>query len=363
MHISDILFRSNLVALRGTHTVTTLAQRILRRIRRRFVSSGRKLESPTDQHNRLILAGARQLGLTATELPSKFLRISDGKKVIYSTESNFSFESLTAFWMCGDKHLTSLLLQEAGVPVPEFSVFDANDLRGAFSSFHTLVPPLVVKPCHGSGGRGITVGVETLRQFRKAFYRAALIANQVIVERLVPGRHWRITLFDGELVFAVERLNAFVVGDGHSSIRTLVNRYNNTIVLRDGFLVSHPVHIDKETYAALREQDLTPSSIPQAGKKVILKRICNAAAGGRTIDVTGSLHDDYLDLARKAASTMAARLAGVDLIAPDITVSNDGNSAVVNEVNTTPDLLLTHYDVSGSGNAAATVGRLLSMIF
>jgi len=361
VYILSMRYRASLCVLRGLHIVASLAKRILRRIRRRFVSSGRKLESATDQHNRLILTGARKLGLRAEELPTKFLRISDGKKVIYSRESSFSFESLTAFWMCGDKHLTSLLLKEAGVPVPEFSVFHSSDLRSAFSSFHKLSPPLVVKPCRGSGGRGITVGIQTMRQFRRAVYRAALTTDRVVVERYVPGRHWRITLLDGELLFAQERLHAFVVGDGKSSIRALVNRYNNSIVLRDGFLVSHPVHIDGETYAALQGQDLTPSSVPKAGRNVSVKRICNAAAGGRTIDVTGSLHDDYLDLARRAASTMGARLAGVDLIAPDITVGKDGDCAVVNEVNTSPGLM--DYDVSGSDNAPEYVGRLLSMIF
>jgi cyanophycin synthetase len=207
------------------------------------------------------------------------------------------------------------------------------------------------------------VGVTTLQEFRRACSRAALTADPIIVEQLVAGRHWRITLFDGELVFACERLPAFVVGDGQSSIQALVSRRNNAIAERDGFPNAYPIHVDKDTHAALHDQNMTPASVPPAGHKVVLKRICNAAVGGLTVDITGSLHDDYLDLARKAAAAMGARLAGIDIIAPDATQPIGNGRVFINEVNTTPDLLLNHFDVSGSGNAIASVGRLLTMVF
>jgi len=103
--------------------------------------------------------------------------------------------------------------------------------------------------------------------------------------------------------------------------------------------------------------------VPAAGHRVVLKRICNAAVGGLTVDITGSLHEDYLNLARRAAAAMGARLAGVDIIGPDASQPIGNGGVFVNEVNTTPDLLLNHFDVSGCGNAIASVGRLLTMVF
>jgi cyanophycin synthetase len=314
-------------------------------------------------HNRLVLSAARKIDLRVDELPSQILRISDGKRLVYSTDFNFSFESLTAYWLCGNKHLTSVLLRERGIPVPDFTVFRAKDLASAFSAFQGLRHPVVVKPCFGAGGRGITVGVTTLPEFRRACFRAALAADPIIVEQLVAGRHWRITLFDGELVFACERLPAFVVGDGQASIEALVSRRNKAIAERDGFPSAYPIQLDEDTRAALRAQNMTLACVPAAGQRVVLKRICNAGVGGLTVDVTGSLHEDYLDLARRAAAALGARLSGVDLIGPDATQPIGRGGVFVNEVNTTPDLLLNHFDVSGSGNAIASVGRLLTMVF
>jgi cyanophycin synthetase len=303
------------------------------------------------------------MALRVDELPYQMLRISDGSRMLYSTGFNFSFESVTAHWLCGNKHLTSTLLRERGLPVPDFAVFGAKDLSAAFSAFESFKPPVVVKPCFGAGGEAITVGVSTLAQFRRACYRAALAADPILVEQQVAGRHWRITLFDGALVFACERLPAFVVGDGRASIEALVARRNATIAGRGGFPRAYPIRLDEESRAALRAQDLTAASVPAAGRRVVLKRVCNAAAGGLTADITSRVHADYLDLARRAAAALGARLAGVDIIAADATQPMASAGAFINEVNTTPDLLLNHFDVSGAGDALATVRRFLEMVF
>ena len=347
-----------LLVFRAIHVLKKLLE-VARRI-----AAARRAQTPQSQmHNRLVASAARALNLAVDELPYRMLRISDGKRLVYSTDFNFSFESLTAYWLCGNKHLTSALLRERGIPVPDFAVYRAKDLASAFSAFHGLRHPVVVKPCFGAGGQGITVGVATLAELRRACYRAALAADPIIVEQMVPGRHWRVTLFDGELVFACERLPASVVGDGHSSIRALVSRRNDAITQRGGFPSAYPIHVDRDTRAALRGQNMTPESVPAAGQRVVLKRICNAAVGGLTRDISASLHRDYLDLARQAAAALGARLAGVDIIGPDATRPIGTGGVFVNEVNTTPDLLLNHFDVSASGDATATVGRLLKMVF
>ena len=350
--------RCGLLSFRGIYVLKKILARMQRIARPR---RARAAKSAT--HNRLVLSAARQLGLRAEELSYRMLRISDGNRLVYSTDFDFSFESLTAHWLCGNKHLTSALLRERGIPVPDFAVYRATDLASAFSAFHGMSRPVVVKPCFGAGGEGITVGVATAREFRAACYRAALAADPIIVEQLVRGRHWRVTLFDGQLVFACERLPAHVVGDGRSSIEALVRRRNDAIVERAGLPSAYPIHVDEDTLAALRDRRMTPQSVPGDGERVVLKRICNAAVGGMTVDITARLHDDFLDLARRAAAVMGARLAGVDIIGPDATQPLGDGCAFVNEVNTTPDLLLNHFDVSGAGDAVGCVVRLLKMVF
>jgi D-alanine-D-alanine ligase-like ATP-grasp enzyme len=344
---------------RWLHALENDARSVMRRLR--FA----KREALTDkctQINGLVSVAARTLGLHVDELSYGFLRITDGVTVVFSRDFDFSVESLTAYWLCGDKHLTSVLLRDAGLPVPDFTVVYANSLASAFSAFEKLPRPLVVKPCFGAGGQGVTIGITTLQHFRKACYRALIGCDRLLIERFVAGRHWRIHTFDGQMISAFERLPASVLGDGKASIASLIDESNRAIVMRHGFPSAHPISLDRETRAVLREEGLTPSTVPPPQRRVVLKRICNAAAGGVTVDVSGSVHPDYVQLARRAAAVMGARLVGVDIIAPD--VSNPlHESAVINEVNTTPALEIANFDISGRDNAAASVERFLSLVF
>jgi cyanophycin synthetase len=344
---------------RRLHTLKKYARILFRRL------PFSKWEKSVDRGaliNDLVSAAARKLDLHVDELPYGFLRITDGATVVYSRDFDFSLESLTAYWLCGDKHLTSLLLRDAGLPVPDFTVVHECDLASAFASFGKLSPPLVVKPCFGAGGEGVTVGVTTLRDFRNACYHALVSCDRLMVEQFVPGRHWRIHTFGGQMISALERLPAFVIGDGKSSIARLIEDSNKAIGMRHGFPTAHPIRVDAETRGLLCEQGRKPSTVLPQNQRVVLKRICNAAAGGVTVDVSRSVHPDYVQLARRAAAVMGARLVGIDIIAPDVTTPLH-ESAVINEVNTTPALEIANFDISGRDSAAASVERLLSLVF
>jgi D-alanine-D-alanine ligase-like ATP-grasp enzyme len=358
MGLAQIRDNGMVFALRGMRA----AGQVRRRIQRHIVSA-RRTRPAGGSHNDLVRTAALSLNLQVEDLPSQFLRISDGTTVIYSNDFNFSFESLTAYWMCGDKYLTSLLLQRAGIRVPEFRLFHSNDLGKALAAFSTLDCPLVVKPCFGSSGEGITVGVRTFREYRKACFRAATTSNGIIVEQFAKGRHFRITLLDQELIAAFERLPASVIGDGKSSISELIARRNCAIALNEGFPNAYPIRIDADTKWMLSNQNVSVHTVPPAGDTIVLKSVCNAAVGGSTVDVSRQVHPDYLTLARNAACVMGARLAGIDLIAPDVTLPIQTSDIFVNEVNTTPDLMLSHFDVSGCGDAVETARHVLSRAF
>src|SRR5438093_6466949 len=101
--------RGILLMLRGIRLAAQLKKNVYRHI---FdVNKGKHGANPL--HNQLVRTAAKSLNLEVEELPNDFMRISNGDTVLYANDFNFSLESLTAYWMCGDKHLTSLLLQKA----------------------------------------------------------------------------------------------------------------------------------------------------------------------------------------------------------------------------------------------------------
>ena len=68
----------------------------------------------------------------------------------------------------------------------------------------------------------------------------------------------------------------------------------------------------------LKEQGLTPDSVPASGQIVQLRANSNISTGGDSIDMTDQMHDSYKQLAVGIAHAMGAKVCGVDLIIPDL---------------------------------------------
>lgn len=330
------------------HRARILFVVITNRMRQLLISTTRRLgwqsapESVLDLTNRLVETAARNCGVTVKRLDSKFLSLSKAGKTYFSTSTNFSFESLTAYWICGDKYLSAQLLSEAGLPVPLCSKYAAADPVAAFESFAKLPTPNVVKPNRGSGGNGVTVNIDNLPDFRRAFYNAAAYCSEIIVEQFVEGPNWRCNVLHDELITAWKRLPAQVNGDGHSSIGDLIRAYNANLGTTEGFPVGMPIVVDKSATQNLAKQGFSLATILDINQVAYVHFICNYSVGGRTQDITETVHPDFHQMSIQAAKSLGAKFVGIDMIADDITSPYTPGSAFILEVNTTPGLHVKH---------------------
>jgi cyanophycin synthetase len=323
----------------GSRSIS-LASAVSRRLR-----SQTRVKSTLEEHNRLFRTAAERLGMVVRILDDRFIEISHGDSRLFVSSTNFSFESLTAYWLCGDKHLSADLLKGAALCVPDHTQFRLKDYDRAVDLFEAMEKPVVVKPARGSSGDGVTVGVESKRDFRKAFVKAAAVCPDILVEQFIEGNHWRVTMLNGELIVAFERYTAHVIGDGVTTVKGLVLSSNEALSQFDGFDTGKPIPMNMHARRDLKRQGHTFASVPDNGERVCVRLICNAAVGGRTRDVTDTIHPDYIEIARKAADALGARFAGVDIIAKDVTRSVAQGDYCINEVNTTPDMLCPNYAV------------------
>lgn len=160
-----------------------------------------------------------------------------------------------------------------------------------------------------------------------------------MIEQYVEGENFRLTVLGGELITAIRRLPAHVTGDGSSSIGELIDAKNNAYASTTAETrLINPITIDADVRNRLRSDGLTMRSVPKSGHVIYLRKISNASQGGEIQDVTDQCHSDYKKLAVSAAKIMGASLAGVDIIARDISAPFQAGNAVINEVNTTPGL-------------------------
>ncbi|HEY2909508.1 MAG TPA: acetate--CoA ligase family protein, partial [Gemmataceae bacterium] len=236
-----------------------------------------------------------------------------------------------------DKDLTRSLLRSVGVPVPEGRpVSDAED---AWEAAREIGVPVVVKPRFGNQGRGVAAYLTTEEQVKAAFAAAKLEGSSIIVERFIAGADHRLLIVGDKLVAAARREPAHVIGDGMRTVAELVEQVNADP--RRGHDHATPlsrIRLDSIAMGVLAEQQLNPSSIPSAGVKVLIRRNGNLSTGGTATDVTDLVHPDVAARAVEAAKVIGLDIAGIDVLAADISRPLDEQHGAVVEVNAGPGL-------------------------
>lgn len=259
-----------------------------------------------------------------------------------------------------DKDLTRQLLQSIGVPVPQGRpVEDAED---AWAAAQELGGPVVVKPQFGNQGRGVATNLITREQVVAAFAAAKEEGDSIVVERSHTGADYRILVVGDQVIAASRREPAHVIGDGESTIRQLVDEVNRDPRRSDDHATAlTKIVLNSIALAVLEEQGYTPDSVPPAGRKVLIRRNANLSTGGTAVDVTDSVHPHVAARAVDAARVIGLDIAGIDVIAEDISRPMEEQGAIVVEVNAGPGLRM-HLEPS-SGLPRPVGQAIIEMMF
>lgn len=272
------------------------------------------------------------------------IRLSDGNLVqlgygarqrrIWTAETDRT--SAIAESISRDKDLTKSLLQSCGVPVPEGRMVDSAE--DAWDAAEDIGVPVVVKPYDGNHGRGVFTNLMTREEVETAYAVAIEEGNGVIVERFVSGNEHRLLVVGGRLAAAAMGETASVVGDGNSTIEELIESQINSDPRR-GNTEEHPlncVRLDSAARLELKRQGYADgSAVPPAGRSVLIQRNGNVA-----FDVTDRVHPSVAAHASLAARVVGLDIAGVDLVAEDISRPLDEQRGAIVEVNAGPGLLM-----------------------
>jgi cyanophycin synthetase len=243
--------------------------------------------------------------------------------------------------LANDKAFVKALWSQHGIPVPEGSV--VIDECGARRAAARIGGHVIIKPADAECGRGLTRRPATPEAVSAAFShaQAASASGNVIVERFVDGAWHRLLVVNQRLVAAVRREPASVVGDGRHTIGELVAIANDDC--RRGpdhrwplrFLALNEIELEN-----LAVEGLTCNSVLPQGKRVFLRETASAAAGAESFDVTEQVHPETRKLAVDAARLVGLDIAGLDLIAADISQPLSAQDGAFLEINEQPAIFM-----------------------
>jgi cyanophycin synthetase len=138
-----------------------------------------------------------------------------------------------------------------------------------------------------------------------------------------------------------------VVGDGRSTINELVAQVNQDPRRSDGHgTVLSRIRLDGIALGVLAEQGQTPESVPGSGQRVLIRRNANLSTGGTATDVTDLVSPRVASQAVDAARAVGLDVAGIDVLAADISRPLEEQGGAVVEVNAGPGLRM-HLEPSG----------------
>jgi cyanophycin synthetase len=303
----------------------------------------------------------------ATKIGAEFVEVSDGLcEIRLNGHATRVYKGLVmlddpvTLKVAGNKPLVHKLLTRAGLPVPEHCEFTLASLEYA-ERFLDRHAPCVVKPALDTGaGDGVAANVRTKRELRRAAASASLHGEHVLIEKQIRGDSYRLLYLDGNLLQALLRRSPTIIGDGESTLRSLIDRENQRRAVEGDASVTR-VHIDDDMRSTLRSQGFALNSIPDAGREVVVKTVVNDNAQRDNEAVTTSIGCALRDEGALAARTVGARLAAVDIITTNPRVSLNDAGGVIIEVNTTPGLH-HHYNICNPNESADVAVSILERL-
>ena len=248
--------------------------------------------------------------------------------------------------IASDKDLAKQLIAPCGIPVPEGQLIRTAD--AAVAAAEEIGYPVVVKPGEASRGEAVFLELTDAAAVRVAFAAAREVDSTVIVEKYIEGEEHRL-LVVGDKVVAATRAEAFrVTGNGRDSLHDLLNAALNRLADAAEPSVMPLTVEDFDDFPtvrlALSRQNLTFDAVPAVNQVVVLPR--HAKIG---VDVLAEVHPSIAAQATLAARVVGLDIAGVDIVARDISKPLAAQGGALIEVNAGP-ALPTHLARGANGS-------------
>lgn len=280
---------------------------------------------------------AGELGCTITRLAPDIFQVERGGHGVRVCMNYSPLDDSVTLRLAGHKPAVYRLLAADGVPVPRHIVVDRSGYAAASAFQRAARGPVVVKPAYGTGaGAGVTTSIGSARRLFDAMAWSLVFCPEIVVEEQIAGANYRLLYLDGELVDCIERKPPKVTGDGKASIRQLVRRENELRVHSGLSMAQTLLPIDMDMRNSLAIQGRTLGTVPAEAEVVFVKTVINSNRAEENESVSVQPNESTVSMGRRAVNRLGVRLAGVDIITPDIGTDIVSAGGAMVDVNTTP---------------------------
>lgn len=302
-------------------------------------------------HGHIVEREALAYGLNTKRFNKSTFLVDDGhQEPLAFRTARWPLSSVVASSLVRHKESTRLLLNRHKVPVPMGRTFSNADADGALQYAKRIGYPVVLKPAAGSMGVGVTANIANDEELLSALGRlhdSIMGTGEFIVEQHIPGKDYRIMVVGDEVIAAVERLPASVLGDGNSTVAELVLA-KNAVRKLNSHLGPLTLKWNAATEHELGKQGVDANTVLEAGQRLHLNSVNNLTQGGDSVEVLDELHPSIVQASIDAVKAVPGlTYCGVDFLLEDHTKSLDEQFGAVCELNAVAAIPVAEYPVFG----------------
>lgn len=284
-----------------------------------------------------IVSACQKRNIPYLVFPNGIVQIAYGKRQKRICGTVTSKTQCLSADIASDKELTKSILADFGLPIlPGRIVYSEKEaLLGA----KQIGYPVVVKPNNGNHGRGVSINLQTSAEVRAAYKIAYMHDKDIIIEKYLHGKHYRLLTINGHMKACAERVPPSIIGNGVNTVQELINQLNMDSRRGKGHgNIRTKINIDAELILTISRHKRSLNHILSNEEVLILRENANLSCGAGANDVTDQVHPTIIDSAELAAKALGLDIAGVDLVAEDISLPLSDQKAAIIEVNASPGL-------------------------
>ena len=321
-----------------------------------------------DSSSKYIIRAATKRGISfkpiinysmADESEHLIYQLSLGKKRHELDITLPAMTNATSLARADNKILTQAIIDKNNFPGTGAQVF--NTFENALEYFRTINQTCVTKPVIGGGGEGVSVNISDEQGLHAGVKYAKDFHDSFIVERFFSGIDYRFLMINHKLAAIAYRSPPYVIGDGKSSIQTLIEQINMTRPdNRVGALSK--ISIDDGMKNYLLKEKMHLDTIPKRDQRVQVRENANLFTGGFSVAVDISeVHPSTIQMLERLTKTFDMAIAGVDIVCNNIKEPlSEGRGAII-EINAKPRIRM--HEEPSIGKPIAVSEKIIDMLF
>lgn len=292
-----------------------------------------------------LLEEAKKRGIPSIKFgEGSLFQLGYGKKSKFIEATISSNTSAIAVDIACDKFLTKEILERQCIPVATGE--KVNNPVELLVIAKEIGYPVVLKPRFGNQGKGVMVNIKNELELMNSYKILSNDYRDMIIEKYIEGRDYRVCVVGNKVVAVAERIPPYVVGDGVTTIRELIEKINRDDKRGEGH--EKPltrIKIDEGLINCIEKQNFSLDSVLKCDVKLVLRENANLSTGGIAVDCTDLICEENIETCVQCAKAIGLDICGIDICCSDIEKPIDG---AILEVNAAPGIRMHHYPCFGS---------------